>query len=137
MSLTAKYLGDHRVECAHDASGDSLITQAPGKDGSESTFTPTDLVGAALVNCAFTIMSFLADRHGIDLSGAWAKVNKEMASDPSRISRVEIVFHMPNRAWTEKEKEILMRAAEKCPVHKSLAPDMEQVFVYRWGNGEN
>lgn len=137
MALTAKYLGAHRVECVHDASGDFLITQAPAKDGTEETFSPTDLAAAALVNCAFTIMSFLADRHGIDLKGAWASVNKEMSSAPSRISKLEIVFHMPERAWTEKEKEILMRAAENCPVHKSFSPDMEQVFVYQWGNGAN
>lgn len=134
MSLTAKYLGNHEVECVHDASGHKLITQAPAKDGSEATFGPTDLCAASLANCALTIMSFLADRHGIDLMGTTATVNKEMASDPSRISKIEIVFNMPARPFTAKEKEILQRAAEKCPIHKSLAPDLEQVFIYRWSD---
>lgn len=131
MGLTAKYLGDHKVECVH-SSGDSIITQAPCKDGSETAFSPTDLCAAALGNCALTIMSFLADRHNIDMSGATCEINKEMTADSSRIAKIKLVFHMPEREYSEKEKAILERAAEKCPIHKSLSPEIEQVFTYRW-----
>lgn len=132
MALTIKYLGDHKTECIHNESGHTIITQAPAKDGSEAAFSPTDLCAASLANCALTIMSFLADRHNLDITGAWAEVNKEMANNPSRISKIEIIFHMPDRSFSEKDKLLLERAAEKCPIHKSLAENLEQIFTYRW-----
>lgn len=134
MALTVKYLGDHKVECVHNESGHAIMTQAPAKDGSEATFSPTDLCAASLANCALTIMSFLADRHNLDITGAWAEVNKTMETSPSRIGSIEIIFHMPARHFSEKDRQLLKRAAEMCPIHKSLAAELQQVFVYHWGD---
>lgn len=39
---------------------------------------------------------------------------------------------MPDRPYTEKQKASIERAAHTCPVHLSLHPDMEQVFIFNW-----
>ena len=49
-----------------------------------------------------------------------------------RIGKVEVVFTMPDRPYSEKEKKVMERAANTCPVHLSLHPDVEQVFTFKW-----
>ena len=43
-TVTAKYLGDLRVECTHVASGTKLVSDAPvDNNGKGEAFSPTDL----------------------------------------------------------------------------------------------
>ena len=47
--ITAKYLGDLRVECVHQQSGTVLVTDAPkDNNGKGEAFCPTDLCATAL-----------------------------------------------------------------------------------------
>ena len=48
------------------------------------------------------------------------------------ISTLEVVFTMPDREYTDKQKTMIERAAHTCPVHLSLHPDVEQVFTFHW-----
>ena len=53
-TVTAKYLGDLRVECTHVASGTKLVSDAPvDNNGKGEAFSPTDLCVTALAS-AFT-----------------------------------------------------------------------------------
>lgn len=55
--ITAKYLGDLRVECVHQQSGTVLVTDAPkDNNGKGEAFCPTDLCATALAACAMTII---------------------------------------------------------------------------------
>lgn len=130
--MTARIVGRFEVECRHEDSGATIITKAPARDGTENDFSPTDICAASLANCALTLMAILAERHNIDIAGVRVDVSKEMASDPSRIGKIEVIFHMPAHPYTDKEKATLRRAAEICPIHKSLAPEVEQVMEFRW-----
>ena len=51
---------------------------------------------------------------------------------PARLGRVEVVFHMPDRPFSAKDKTVLARVVQTCPVHHSLHPDVEQVFTFDW-----
>ncbi|MDY3810758.1 OsmC family protein [Desulfovibrio sp. PG-178-WT-4] len=132
-TISAKYLGDLRVECTHMQSGTKIITDAPvDNHGKGQAFSPTDLCATALGACAMTIIGLYAQNHGVDVTGAEMEITKSMSADPRRIGKVEVIFTMPDRPYSEKEKIVMERAAHTCPVHLSLHPDVEQVFTFNW-----
>lgn len=132
-TISATYLGNLRVESVHNQSGAKIVTDAPSDNhGQGQAFSPTDLCAAALGACAMTIIGLYAQNHGLDVTGAKMEITKTMSANPRRIGRLEVIFHMPDRPYTEKQKASIERAAHTCPVHLSLHPDMEQVFTFHW-----
>lgn len=131
--MNAKYLGGLHVECNHVQSGALITTDAPTDNGGKGgAFSPTDLCAMALASCAMTIMGKYGETHGCDITGATASVEKKMGENPRRIAAIDIVFTMPKKDFTEKQKQGLEKAAMACPVHRSLHPDMEQNFRFVW-----
>ena len=132
-TISEKYLGDLRVECVHEKSGTKIITDAPtDNNGKGESFSPTDLCAAALGACAMTIMGIYGKTHDIDLIGTELEITKVMSQDPRKISKVQIIFKMPAKAYTDKDKTLLERAAHTCPVARSLGADVEQEFIFKW-----
>ena len=132
-AMTVKYLGDLRTECTHLASGATIITDAPvDNNGKGEAFSPTDLCATALAACAVTIMGMYGQNHGCDITGTSVTVEKAMDTNPRRIAKVEVVFTMPDKDYTDKQKQGLERAALSCPVHHSLHPDIDQRLIFKW-----
>lgn len=131
--MTAKYLGDLRVECRHEQSGATLITDAPlDNQGKGEAFSPTDLCAVSLAACATTIMGIYAQSHDCDITGMSVSVNKEMSATPRRIATLDVVFTMPDKDYTDRQKQGLERAAMTCPIHHSLHPDVKQNITFIW-----
>ncbi len=134
-TITGQYLGDLRVSSVHVASGSSLVTDAPvDNNGKGEAFSPTDLCATALASCAMTIIGIYGKMHDVDVTGTTFEVTKTMSPAPRRIGKLEVIFHMPDREYTEKQKTMIERAAYTCPVHLSLHPDIEQIFTFNWKN---
>ncbi len=133
-TITGKYLGNLRVESIHTASGAKLVTDAPlDNQGKGEMFSPTDICVTSLGACAMTIMGIYAQNHGLDITGASFEINKIMSpKPPRRIACIELVFTMPDKGYSDKEKQSLIRAAETCPVHLSLHPETEQKITFKW-----
>ncbi len=132
VEITGRYYGHLNTEMKHGPSGVTLRTAAPlDNQGDGSSFSPTDLVAAALAGCMVTTLAIVAERDGIDLSGVTFRVEKEMASNPRRIARLPVEIHLP-AALTADERIKLERAAHTCPVHRSLRDDVDKDvrFVY-------
>ena len=53
-----------------------------------------------------------------------------MASDPRRIIKTEVNFELPSSV-SEKNRAMLERTANTCPVHYSLHPDIEKVVTFK------
>ena len=133
MTSTVTYLGDLRTECTHNASKNRMITDAPlDNQGKGEAFSPTDQVATALASCMLTIMGIKARDLGIDLKGTRAEVTKTMGNAPRRIIKIAIALHFSN-IEDHKTQKILQKAAETCPVHYSLHPDIEKEVTYHWG----
>jgi uncharacterized OsmC-like protein len=127
-----KYLGNLKAECTHLASKAKLITDAPVDNrGEGSSFSGTDLCAASLGVCAITIMGIYAREHDVDITGARVEVVKTMQSDPRRIKAVDLIVHMPDKGYTDKQKKSLMRAADTCPVRLTLS-GVEQSITFNW-----
>ncbi|MEZ4803754.1 MAG: OsmC family protein [Gelidibacter sp.] len=132
MTSKVTYLGDLRTECTHLQSGNTFITDAPlDNNGKGEAFSPTDTVATGLATCMMTVMGIKARDIGIDMKGTTASVNKIMAADPRRISRIEVIFELPFKV-DDKSRTILERTANTCPVHYSLHPDIEREIVFNW-----
>ncbi|MEZ4875754.1 MAG: OsmC family protein [Flavobacteriaceae bacterium] len=127
------YLGNLRTQNEHLRSGNTYITDAPlDNQGKGEAFSPTDTVATGLANCMLTTMGIKAAGLDVVLDGATAIVTKTMAADPRRISKIEIVMHLP-AGISPKNQAVLERTANTCPVHYSLHPDIERVVVFHWG----
>lgn len=134
VEINVIYNGQLRTTATHGPSKNSLITDAPVDNmGKGEAFSPTDLVATALATCILTTMGIVAQRHNIDMTGATAKVTKEMVTAPvRRIGRLATTIQMPRRL-SEEDQTRLERAAHACPVHQSLHPDVQAPITINWG----
>ncbi len=132
MTSKVTYTGELRTTCEHIRSGDSFITDAPvDNNGLGQAFSPTDTVATGLASCILTMMGMKANAHDVDLSNSTAEVTKHMASNPRRISKIEIELSLPTNV-SDKHRKILIHTANTCPVHHSLHPDIEKVITFNW-----
>jgi uncharacterized OsmC-like protein len=95
------------------------------------SFSPTDLVGAALASCALSTMALLAQREGLSWGDARAGVEKRMTPPPRRIGELVLVFDMPRETRPEHRAR-LEDAARTCPVARSLHPDVKVPMEFRY-----
>lgn len=132
-TIVNEYEGELSVRCVHGASKASVLAQSCVNDfGHKESFSPTDLVAAALGACALNVMGAYAHAHDIDITGARAEVSKTTAPNLGPITRLEVTFCMPAKAYTAKEKKVLENCVKTCPVHKSLGDGIEQVMTFVW-----
>ena len=126
------YEGGLRCSMMHEPSGARFSTDAPvDNNGKGESFSPTDLVGAALAGCMSTIMGIVAARKGIKLEGMTVEVSKHMNADPRRIGKLEVTIHVPLPA-DHPDRKMLEQAALSCPVKHSLHPDIEIPITWNW-----
>ena len=117
---------------AHGPSG-ATITTVPPKDngGDGSSFSPTDLVGAALASCALSTMALVAQREGLSWGDAHANVEKRMTPPPRRIGELVLVIDMPREVLPEHRARF-EEAARACPVARSLHPDVKLPMEFKY-----
>ena len=135
MTATIHYEGNLRCNAQHLQSGNLIETDAPTDNrGKGERFSPTDLVCAALGTCMITTMAIKATDMGIELKGASVDVRKHMVADPRRIGKIDVVVTIPAALnLEEKDRIILQRVGDNCPVAKSLHPDVVLNVSYKWG----
>jgi putative redox protein len=134
MTSTVVYEGNLRTVCTHLRSGTIVETDAPvDNNGRGERFSPSDLVATALGTCMLTIMGMRADEMKVDLKGTKIEVEKIMKQDPRRIGGINLTFHFPDYLeLTERQKTILQKAAETCPVAYSINPEIELNVNFNW-----
>jgi uncharacterized OsmC-like protein len=78
-------------------------------------------------------MALKANDMQIDLSGTAIAVTKHMLSEPRRIGKIEVSLSFPEALQLEeKDRTILQRVGDNCPVAKSLHPDLDVQITYNW-----
>ncbi len=132
VEITGDYTGKLKMELTHGPSGAVLRTAAPVDNrGDGSSFSPTDLLAAALGSCMVTTMAIVAEREGIPFEGASFHLEKHMRSDPRRVDHIPVRIRMPP-GLTQEQRAILERAAITCPVARSLSPEMRQEVEFSY-----
>jgi putative redox protein len=137
VEIDILYEGELHCRATHLPSGKTLATDAPVDNGGKGeTFSPTDLVATALGCCIMTIMALVAQRSGVDLTGARVHVVKEMISEPvRRIGTLKVTIAVPDsKNLSQSERVRLERAADLCPVKQSLHPDIRLLLEFHYGD---
>jgi len=125
-TIESNYSGNLRIESTHVKSSKALTTDAPvDNNGKGDSFSPTDLVATALLNCMMTVMGIKADQHKWNILAMDGKAIKHMASNPRRISKLEIEISCKLESATQKAQTILEQTALNCPVAKSISTDID------------
>jgi uncharacterized OsmC-like protein len=134
MTANIIYKGTLRCEAKHLQSGSVIETDAPTDNrGKGERFSPTDLLCVSLATCIATTMGIKADDMKINLNDTTIEVTKHMLPDPRRVAKIEVKLNMPSTLQLdEKDKTILERVGNNCPVTKSLHPDLEVNIEYIW-----
>ncbi|HET8538806.1 MAG TPA: OsmC family protein [Anaeromyxobacter sp.] len=131
VPMTAAIRG---LECelVHGPSGTTIGTVPPRDNGGTgASFSPTDLVGAALASCALSTMALAAGREGLPWGDARASVEKRMTAAPRRIGELVLAFDMP-REVRPQDRARFEEIARTCPVARSLHPDVSVPMEFRW-----
>lgn len=135
MSATIKssYLGNLRTNSIHLKSQNQLITDAPtDNNGRGEAFSPTDLLAASLATCAITIMGIAAQKHNLAIENLTCDVAKIMAANPRRVSEIIVEFNFPKNDFSNEQQQILIDAANSCPVAHSLSESLNKKFVFNF-----
>lgn len=137
VTMKATYEGELHCMIEHEPSGNVITTDAPKDNhGKGESFSPTDLMAAALASCCLTTMGIYANKSGIDLSGAVATVTKEMQNSPRKIARLNVKIFMPASITTDHRAE-LEKIATTCPVYRSLCPDVQKPIEFEYIGNES
>ena len=127
---TVRYEGSLRCSAEHAESGVIVVTDAPKDNhGNGMSFSPSDLLSVSLGSCVLSIMGIMARSLDIDITGATATVEKEMANAPRRIAKISVHVHVPG-VFAEGQQRKLERAAHACPVHNIL--NVEAPIAFSW-----
>jgi putative redox protein len=135
MPVTVDVVYDGDLECTltHGPSGDQMRTDAPVDNrGRGIHFSPTDLVGAAMGCCMLTVMGIVARDRGWDMTGATARVVKDMGAEPRRhIAKLTVDITLP-AALDAKARAVLERTAHTCAVQASMGELTEVALTFHY-----
>ena len=125
-TVQTTYLGNLRTQAIHLQSGATIITDAPTDNhGKGEAFSPTDLFAASYASCALTIIGIATQTHGFNIDGAVVKTTKVMGENPRRVVELKVDFTFPANDYSEKERAIIERSINHCPVSNSLPPELK------------
>ena len=132
VQMSAQSAPKFKVKLVHGPSGTAIGTEAPRDNGGTGgSFSPTDLVGAALASCAMTTMALAASREGIPWSQTSARIEKRMSSAPRQIAQLSLEIDMPP-GLSPEQRAHLEEVGRKCPVARSIHPDVNVPMVFRY-----
>jgi putative redox protein len=133
MTASIIYQGDLRCKATHLQSGTVVETDAPTDNrGKGEKFSPTDILCVSLATCIITTMALKARDMNIELKDTKIDVTKHMLKDPRRVAQIDVTIHFPQLQLDAKDKLILERTGNNCPVTKSLHPDLKTNIEYNW-----
>ncbi len=134
VKCTIDYQGELRNKLTHVNSGITTISDAPcDNHGKGESFSPTDMMCAAVGACMSTIMGIYAQQNDVDLTGMRIEVIKTMAAEPRRIAKIETTITVPLPSDTE-HREALINCAITSPAMQSLHPDIEVPITWIWAD---
>ncbi len=127
------YNGGLRTTSIHERSGKEIITDAPvDNKGKGEAFSPTDLLATSLGNCMLTIVGIAANEHGFSIDGTTCEITKIMAENPRRVAEIVVNLQFPANNYADKDKKIIERSANTCPVMYSLHPDIKKTVSFNY-----
>ena len=113
-----------------NARGKTVATDCP-YTGKGEEFSPLELTGTGVAGCCLISMGTLAVRKNIDITGTRVDANLSWTEKMDRIGAIDLTFNMAKN-YSDKERMMLERAADACPIKHSFHPDTKITvqFIY-------
>ncbi len=119
-----------RCNIIHQYSNTTIQTDGPFEWGGQGrTFSPTDLVAAALGSCILSILEPVFERNGYDSKEINLSVLKELSKKPYRIKSISISISY-SKELEESFKQKALKVVEACPVKKALNSDVDVIIKF-------
>ncbi len=116
---------NERCRIIHQDSKAVIDTDGPIEwGGNGHSFSPTDLVAAALGSCILSILEPLFERNGFDPQKLELTIAKELSNKPMMIKSLKIDISFPDEV-PELFKKKALKILEACPVKRSIHPDVK------------
>ena len=91
------------------------------KGGNGTGPSPHEYLGAALAACTSMTLKMYAGRKAIPLENAIVTIDIERTGDVEKLTRdIQLIGNL-----SAQEKERLIEIADKCPIHKALAGQIQ------------
>jgi putative redox protein len=117
--VTTYYKGDMLFESK--LGNHSILIDVPaGMGGSDRGPTPPELFIASLGSCVGAFVVNYCGKSGVDTKDMTVDVTFDKVEDPTRLVNLKIEVNLSNGDCEKREKAIL-RVAEHCPVHETIA----------------
>lgn len=97
--------------------------------GKGEEFSPGDIVGTSVAGCMLVAIGAFAMRHDMDLKDTRVEVETKMG--PKYIEEINLVFNM-GKNFSEKERKIIARNGETCPIKHSFIPEVKVNVTYKY-----
>ena len=113
-----------------NARGKTVATDCP-YTGKGEEFSPLELTGTGVAGCCLISMGTLAVRKNIDITGTRVDAILSWSEKMDHIGAIDLTFNMAKN-YSEKERMMLERAADACPIKHSFHPDTKITvkFIY-------
>ncbi len=125
-TITTRYLGDMLFES--QLGRHTLFIDVPATmGGTDRAPTPPELFVASLGSCVAAFAAQYCNRSGINAEGMTVTVNFDKVENPTRLTNLRVTIHLPHGVCGDREGALL-RVAEHCPVHETIATLSEVQF---------
>jgi putative redox protein len=119
------------IRSIHAPSKTHLDTDAPVDNGGKgSSFSPTDLLATAYLNCMLTIIDLTCKKHAIETHSK-GSVSKMMGTNPRRITQLNISISLSSKI-PERIRGQIEEAAKNCPVAMSVSSDLKTLVEFKY-----
>jgi putative redox protein len=109
--------------------GHTLVVDEPAdRGGTDTGPRPTQLLAASLAGCTAITIEMYAERKEWDVGAI--EVDVDVVYDGGIPSTFAVALKLPPEL-SEEQRQILLRVAAKCPVHKVLAGDTKVTVAER------
>jgi putative redox protein len=117
-----KIVARRRAGFAHEVDmegGHTFVVDEPAdRGGTDTGPRPTQLLAASLAGCTAITIEMYAERKGWDVGAI--EVDVDVAYENGIPSTFAVALQLPAEL-SEEQRQLLLRVAGKCPVHKVLA----------------
>jgi putative redox protein len=96
-----------------------VVDEPPDLGGSGTGPSPGRLLAASLAACTAVTMEMYAERKGWDIGAVEVEVDATYEGDHVP-SAYEVAIRLPD-GLDEEQRRLMLKVAEKCPVHKILS----------------
>ncbi len=132
IKVTARQLEGFAHEVEFDSGHTLVVDEPPDLGGTDTGPSPGRLLAASLAACSAVTIEMYAKRKGWEVGAI--EVAVDATYDGHVPTAFEVTVKLPD-GLDEEQRQLLLRVAAKCPVHKALSGEMPVTITDKLAQG--